>query len=80
MARRRWLRGMTVTPELVQAVHETECIARGHDLTTSVDHGTGEPTSIRCRHCDRTWTVGEGTSLAGAGPLARAVCRRAESA
>lgn len=71
--------GMVVTPDLVQAVHETECSARGHDLTTTIDHSTNEPTTIRCRHCDRSWQIGEGTSLAGASALARAVCRRAEA-
>jgi hypothetical protein len=77
--RRRWVSGVLVTPDLVQAVHETECLARGHDLTINVDHEGGEPNRIRCRHCDRIWEVGEGTSSAGPGAVARVVCNRADA-
>lgn len=76
---RRWrVNGMVVTPEVVQAVHEQECTARGHDLNTVVDYGTGHPVRIVCGHCDLSWPVGAVVAPDRPGALARAVCRSAE--
>ena len=76
---RRRMTSISVTPELIQTVHEAECDAHGHALDLVVDYGTREPTGIRCKHCDRTWPVGPGVEPAAPGPVARAVCHLADA-